>query len=139
MMIFFRPAIPHSPTRDGERRLFLLAGERRRAIALEQHLDLALGLLQLRRSGASKLDAFLERRDRLLQREATPLARRATMSSYFSETDDTAASATRNPLALGAWGFYSFFSSTTCAESSPSCNRTRTRSPGWTCDACSSA
>src|SRR6266446_5697838 len=73
MMIFFRPAIPHSPTRDGERRLFLLAGERRRAIALEQHLDLALGLLQLRGSGTSKLDALLECRDRLLQREASSL------------------------------------------------------------------
>src|SRR5437016_12927558 len=73
MMIFFRPAIPHSPTRDGERRLFLLAGEGRRSISLEQHLDLALGLLQLRRSGTSKLDAFLECRDRLLQREASTL------------------------------------------------------------------
>src|SRR5882762_512095 len=73
MMIFCRPDIPHSPTHEANADSLLLAGERRRAIALEQHLDLALGLLQLRRSGTSKLDAFLECRDRLLQREASSL------------------------------------------------------------------
>src|SRR5581483_5780032 len=144
MMIFLRAAMD-SPTRDFSGDSLLLPGEGGGAVAFEQHLDLALRLFQPRRACAGELDPFLERRDRFFQGEP----------SAFEPLDHPGEARDDVLVLLGDWlcdcvghgdpfvapelpGFYSF-SSTTSATSSPSCNRTRTRSPGSTCAASSTA
>src|SRR3954465_13876029 len=68
MMIFLRAAM-ESPTRGFSADSLLLPGEGSGAVAFQQHLDLALRLLQPGGAGPGELDAFLERRNRLFQGE----------------------------------------------------------------------
>src|SRR5438132_13757906 len=73
MMIFLRPAMCFLRRATGRCDLLLLCGERRGPVTLQQHLHLALRLLQFRCSRSGEPDALIERRDRLLQGEAASL------------------------------------------------------------------
>src|SRR3954468_22976802 len=160
MMIFLRAAIWSPPPPPFG--LPVLSREWRRAIAFEEDLHLALRLFQLRRRDAGEPDALLERPDRLLQREPAtfqPLHHLGQALEQFlvllrhrfdggighgpplapargrsqSRAGQTYAAADR--CSANAHDSHPSFPSSrdsTCVDSSPTCSRTRNRSPAST-------